>query len=102
MNFASDNAGPAHPKVLEALVAASAGHAVGYGADDWTAQAVNAVREVFEAPEAAVYFVANGTAANTLALATLARRWDVVFCAPQAHVLVDESNSVLNGNRAQK
>ena len=94
LNFASDNAGPAHPKVLEALARVNEGHAMAYGRDRVTAEAVERVREVFEAPEAAVFFVANGTAANALALATLARPWDAVFCAPQSHVLVDENNAV--------
>lgn len=31
MYFASDNAGPAHPKVLEALTAANEGYMPGYG-----------------------------------------------------------------------
>ncbi len=94
MNFASDNAGPAHPKVMEALIAANEGHAVAYGADPVTHRAVEKIREVFEAPEVAVYFVANGTAANALALSALARPWDVIFAAPQAHILVDENNAV--------
>jgi threonine aldolase len=48
------------------------------------------VREVFEAPEAAVYLVATGTAANALLLATLARPWQTVFCSRVAHVHEDE------------
>ena len=94
MNFASDNAGPVHPKVMEALAAANDGHAMAYGLDAWTERAVQAVREVFEAPEAEVFLVANGTAANALALSSLARPWDAVFCARQAHVLVDENNAI--------
>ena len=68
MFFASDNAGPAHPQIMQALIDANAGYAMPYGNDPLTAQAVDRVREVFEAPEAAVYFVATGTAANALAL----------------------------------
>ena len=94
MNFASDNAGPAHPKVLEALARANEGHVMGYGNDPVTEAAADKLREVFEAPDAAVFFAANGTAANMLALATLARPWDAVFCARQAHVLVDENNAI--------
>ena len=33
MHFASDNTGPAHPKVMEALVRANQGYAMPYGAD---------------------------------------------------------------------
>ncbi len=54
MNFASDNTGPVHPNVMAALNAANMGYALPYGADDATAQAVQDIRDVFEAPEAAV------------------------------------------------
>ena len=69
MNFASDNTGPVHPNVMSALNAANMGYALPYGADDATAQAVRDIRDVFEAPEAAVYLVSLGTAANSLILA---------------------------------
>ena len=38
------------------------------------------IREVFEAPEAAVYLVATGTAANALSLACLCPPWATVYC----------------------
>ncbi|MFY0692427.1 MAG: low specificity L-threonine aldolase [Paracoccaceae bacterium] len=90
MNFASDNAGPMHPKVLEAVIAANEGHHMPYGNDALT-QAVNGqLRDLFEAPEAAVYLVATGTAANALALACYTKPWDAVFCHRTAHVEEDE------------
>ncbi|MBP1805720.1 threonine aldolase family protein [Rubellimicrobium aerolatum] len=93
MNFSSDNAGPVHPRVMGALIDANEGHAPAYGADRWTGEAVARVREVFEAPEAAVHLVATGTAANALALAALARPWDAVFCTEMAHIHEDECNA---------
>ena len=44
------------------------------------------LREIFEAPEAAVYLVATGTAANALALACLCPPWATVYCHREAHV----------------
>ena len=93
MHFASDNSGPVHPKILEAMTAANEGWAWGYGRDDVTARAVARVREAFEAPDAAVYFVATGTAANSLILATLARPFDTIFCTPESHIHEDECNA---------
>lgn len=90
MNFTSDNAGPAHPTVLEAVVAANSGHAAAYGADELTARVTARLRDVFEAPRAAVYLVATGTAANALALACLCPPWATIFCHAEAHVEVDE------------
>jgi len=93
MFFASDNTGPVHPRVMEALAEANANHAMPYGDDEWTARAIGLIRDVFEAPEAVVQLVPSGTAANALSLATLARPWDAVFCAPFAHVYADECNA---------
>ncbi|MGH1368495.1 MAG: threonine aldolase family protein [Maritimibacter sp.] len=93
MFFASDNSGPAHPSVMEALVAANAGYAMGYGADTITARAIELIRDAFEAPEAEVFFVATGTAANALALATICAPFATVFCAEMAHIHADECNA---------
>ncbi|TNF18035.1 MAG: low specificity L-threonine aldolase [Rhodobacteraceae bacterium] len=93
MYFASDNSGPVHPKIMEALARANQGHALPYGNDALSELAADRLRAVFEAPEAAVHFVATGTAANALALACLARPWDAVFCTPVAHVEEDECNA---------
>ncbi|SHG55351.1 threonine aldolase family protein [Cognatishimia maritima] len=90
MHFASDNAGIAHPTVIQAIVEANEGYALGYGQDDLTKAAVAQVRAAFEAPEAAVYFLPTGTAANALALACLTRPYETIFCAPMAHIQEDE------------
>ena len=90
MHFASDNTGPAHPKVMEALMRANADYAMPYGAEASMDRVRARIREVFEAPEAAVYLVATGTAANSILLATLAQPWQTIFCAPHAHIHEDE------------
>ncbi len=90
MYFASDNSGPVAPEVMQAINGANAGYAMPYGADPIMERVRKLVRETFEAPEAAVYLVATGTAANSLSLATLANPWDAVFCHREAHVEEDE------------
>ena len=93
MFFASDNSGPVHPKVMETLAQANDGFAMAYGADALMDEVRDRIRAAFEAPEAAVYLVATGTAANSLALATLAQPWETVFCSPLAHIHQDECNA---------
>ncbi len=90
MFFASDNGAPCPAPVMAALARANQGSAMPYGNDSLTAAAADLVRDVLEAPEAAVYFVATGTAANALALATLCPSWGAVFCHEGAHVQHDE------------
>ena len=82
-SFRSDNNAGLCPEAVEALLEANDGsHVTGYGDDPWTERAVAAVRDVFEAPEAAVFFVATGTGANTLAIAALTEPWQRVLCHP--------------------
>ena len=93
MFFASDNAGPAHPKVMDALVKANTGYAMGYGADPIMTEVRQQIRDAFEAPEAAVYLVINGTSANALLLATMCQPWQAIFCTDVAHIHEDECNA---------
>ncbi|UXX82613.1 threonine aldolase family protein [Roseovarius pelagicus] len=93
MFFASDNAGPMHPSVRAALIAADTGHAVPYGDDAIMDEVRSRLRDMFEAPEAAIYLAATGTAANALTLATLTQPWQTVFCSPLAHIHRDECHA---------
>jgi len=93
MFFASDNSGPVHPQIMAAVAAANQGYALGYGNDPQMTQVRDQLRDLFEAPEAAIYLVATGTAANSLALATLCAPWQTVFCTPTAHIHEDECNA---------
>lgn len=93
MFFASDNTGPAHPQVMARVLQANEGYAMPYGADPIMDEVRTRLRDIFEAPEAAIYLVATGTAANALALATLCQPYQTVFCSPVAHIHEDECNA---------
>ncbi|PIE11656.1 MAG: low specificity L-threonine aldolase [Rhodobacterales bacterium] len=93
MHFASDNAGPVHPQALEAMARANSGHQLSYGAEPLMDTVRNQIRTLFEAPDAAVYLVTTGTAANALALSCLANPWDAIFCSRVAHIEEDECNA---------
>lgn len=87
--FASDNYAGICPEAWEALERANHGHAPGYGDDEWTHRASDALRETFET-DCDVYFVFNGTAANSLALASLCQSYHSILCHEYAHVERDE------------
>ena len=87
--FASDNYAGVCPEALAAFVAANAGHAPAYGEDEWTRKVSDRLRELFET-DCDVYFVFNGTAANSLALASLCQSYHSVVCHELAHVETDE------------
>lgn len=91
-DFASDNVAGAAPEALQALIDHNGGAASGYGADHVTRRAADLVRELLDA-DADVRFVANGTAANALGVAALARPFEAVLCHEHAHIRTDETGA---------
>src|ERR1035437_6931353 len=87
--FASDNYAGICPDAWSAMENANKGHAIAYGDDAWTALASNAFRDLFET-DCELFFVFNGTAANSLALASLCQSYHGVICCDSAHVETDE------------
>ncbi len=83
--FASDNFSGICPEALAALIEANAGHERSYGNDRWTEKASNLLRGLFET-DCEVFFVFNGTAANSLALASLCQSYNSILCHEAAHV----------------
>src|ERR1700727_937620 len=71
------------------MAAANCGHVSSYGNDIWTERAADAFRKLFET-DCEVFFPFNGTAANSLALASLCQSYHSVICADAAHVETDE------------
>jgi len=93
MNFASDNSGPTHPKVWQALTHADQGYAMPYGNDPLSLDVAKRLRTLFGVPDAAVVLAATGTAANSLALASLCPPWGRIYCHEDAHIEQDEGGA---------
>lgn len=89
MNFASDNWAGALPSVIEAVARHNNGFAPAYGNDALTAAVVRTFSNVFET-DVDVYFVATGTAANSLSMAAVARAGGLFFCSSEAHLHHEE------------
>ena len=95
-SFASDNNSGVHPLVMDALMKANTGHAVGYGDDPWTQEATEIVKKQF-ANACDALFVFNGTGSNTMALQMMTRPYHIIFCAETGHVAVDECGAPSKG-----
>ncbi|HEV2096621.1 MAG TPA: aminotransferase class I/II-fold pyridoxal phosphate-dependent enzyme, partial [Chthoniobacterales bacterium] len=87
--FASDNTAAVCPPAWAALEEANAEEIASYGEDRWTRRACELVRGIFET-DCDVFFVFNGTAANSLALAQLCRPFHSIVCHEFAHIETDE------------
>jgi threonine aldolase len=91
MRFFSDNAAPAHPKVLEAIAAANRLDTA-YDGDALSQRLDGAFSELF-GTEVRAFWVTTGTAANCLALAALCPPYRAILCHKDAHIEVDEAGA---------
>jgi len=87
--FASDNYSGICPEALLAMQQVNTSFANAYGNDPWTGRACDLLRDFFET-DCQVFFVFNGTAANSLALASLCQSYHSIICHELAHVETDE------------
>lgn len=99
--FASDNAAPAHPAVLDALIRANDRAVAAYGNDPITERAAQRLRDAFACPDAEVLFAFTGTGANIIALSAAVRPWHEILCSDIAHVLLDETGGPVRISGAQ-
>jgi threonine aldolase len=91
MRFFSDNAAPAHPRVLEAIASANRLDTA-YDGDEWSQRLDGAFSELF-GTQVRAFWVTTGTAANCLALAALCPPYRAILCHRDAHIEVDEAGA---------
>jgi threonine aldolase len=89
MRFCSDNTASVSAEILAAIAAANRGLVVAYGDDPWTQRLDEALSEFF-GTDVRAFAVTTGTAANSLALATVTPRYGAIYCHPEAHIACDE------------
>src|ERR1044072_4147910 len=92
IDYRSDTTGRAAPDILDALVQANTGTALGYGGDEWTARLQDRFSDLFET-RVRVFPVATGTAANALSLAAIGPGWGNIYCSEAAHINTSEANA---------
>ncbi len=88
MRFFSDNAASVHPAVLDALSACNSVDTA-YDGDALSKSLDGVLSDLFETQVTALW-VATGTAANSLALASLCPPYGSVLCHADAHIQNDE------------
>lgn len=91
MRFFSDNAAPACPAVMDAIVAANR-LTTAYDGDEWSAKLDTAFSELFET-EVKAFWVTTGTAANCLALAAMCPPFGSILTHKMAHIEQDEAGA---------
>ena len=92
--FNSDYLEGAHPAVLQRLVDTNLTQTVGYGEDDFCAEAREKIRQACQAPEADVHFLVAGTQTNTTVIASILRPHQGVISAVSGHVNCHEAGAI--------
>jgi threonine aldolase len=92
MIFASDTWAGASDKVMAGLAEAAKRGGPAYGGDPLSRAVEHKFSEIFER-DVTVFFVGTGTAANALALSTVARPGGMILCHREAHISVDEAGA---------
>jgi threonine aldolase len=91
--FASDNNSGVHADIMKSLEDANSGHAIAYGDDQQTENAICKIKDIF-GKKVEPFFVFNGTAANVLGLKAALSSYNSVLCSDVSHIFLDECGAV--------
>lgn len=98
--FDSDYMVGAHPEVLKSLNDTNSLHTVGYGRDQYTAEARQMILDACGIERGEVYFLEGGTQANAVVIDRLLDHNDGVIAADTAHINVHEAGAIeSNGHK---
>lgn len=92
--FDSDYMVGAHPEVLANLVETNALHTVGYGNDQFTAEAKKMILDACGIMNGAVTLLEGGTQTNAMVIARLLDHHEGVVAAETAHINVHEAGAI--------
>jgi len=93
-SFKNDYSEGCHPKILEALVMHNYDQQAGYGEDDYSLKAKNAIKNKIENNQAEIYFVSGGTQANLIVISSILRPYQCVISAASGHILNNENGAI--------
>lgn len=94
ISFANDYLEGAHPRLLQALEDTNLEQEVGYGYDNFSKQAAQAIKDTLDAPDAQVRFLQGGTQTNQIVIDALLRDFEGVIAADTGHISVHEAGAI--------
>ena len=100
IGFRNDYSEGAHPRLLQALAAASDEQNAGYGLDRHSERAAALIRTACAQPDAQVHLLAGGTQTNLTAIGAFLRPHQAVISAETGHIAVHETGAIeLTGHK---
>ena len=92
--FNNDYSEGCHQKVLDALIKTNMDQTLGYGEDEYCAQAAAKIRKLCGREDVAVHFLVGGTQANLTVIAAALRPHQGALCPVGGHINVHETGAV--------
>lgn len=84
----------AHQRIIERLAETNFEQTVGYGEDQYCAQARETIKGVIGRTDADVHFLVGGTQANATVISSVLRPHQGVLCADTGHINVHETGAI--------
>src|SRR5271156_3396944 len=92
--FRDDYSEGAHPRVLEALSRTNLQQESAYGADSFSLEVEQLIKEKINKSDAHVHFVTNGTQANLVSFSSFLKPYESVIAVETGHVNVLEAGAL--------
>ncbi|SEL69435.1 threonine aldolase family protein [Parapedobacter koreensis] len=100
--FRDDYSEGCHPNILKALQETALSQQIGYGNDDYSAEAKNLIKQLLPGHEADIHFVSGGTQANLIVIAAALRSYESVVSAQTGHINGHEGGAIeASGHRVE-
>lgn len=93
-SFQNDYAEGGHPRILARLVETNLNQQIGYGNDEYSAQAKNAIQHYLKYSTAQIFFISGGTQANLLVISSILRPHEAVISAESGHINTHETGAI--------
>lgn len=84
----------AHQRIMERLLETNFEQTVGYGEDQYCAQARETIKSVVGRDDVEVHFLVGGTQANATVISSILRPHQGVLCADTGHINVHETGAI--------
>lgn len=93
-SFRDDYSEGGHPAILKALGETNMGQQLAYGEDAYSLEAKSLIHRHLNCPGASIFFVAGGTLANLIGIASLLRPHEAVISAQSGHIAAHETGAI--------
>lgn len=94
ISFKDDYSQGCHPKILDRLLETNGVIQSGYGLDNYSEEAREAIKKEFNCPEAQVFLVSGGTQANLISISAILRPHQSVIATQDGHIATNEAGAI--------